>query len=129
LCDEEAAILFVVREKKVWPAFQDTSSHIGLLGFRAKAFHEHFSEHAHEALVAATPNQGKRNLSSSSQHDKGVKLEREDSVTELEWSHFFDESHVVPFEINVETMELGTERPLSTLTLTDLDEVFLLFLL
>jgi hypothetical protein len=31
----------------------------------------------------------------------------------------------MPFEFNVEAMELGTERPLSTLTLTDFDEFFL----
>jgi hypothetical protein len=50
------------------------------LGFRAKAIHEHFNEHAHEAHDAATPNQGQRNLSSSVQHEKDIKLDREGNM-------------------------------------------------
>jgi hypothetical protein len=39
--DEEAAVLLVVRARRVWPAFEGTSLKIGQKGFRALGFHEH----------------------------------------------------------------------------------------
>jgi len=38
--EEERAILRVIRQKAVWPAFQDTSVTIGHKGFRVLGFHE-----------------------------------------------------------------------------------------
>jgi hypothetical protein len=38
--EEEAAVLLVVRQKKVWPAFEGTSITVGVHGFRATGFHE-----------------------------------------------------------------------------------------
>jgi hypothetical protein len=41
---EEAAVLQVVRQKKVWPAFQGTGFQIDRKGFRSTGFHERFEE-------------------------------------------------------------------------------------
>jgi hypothetical protein len=41
--DEEAAILLIVRQKRVWPAFQGTACQAGIKGFRALGFHERFA--------------------------------------------------------------------------------------
>jgi len=38
--EEEAAILAVLQQKRQWPAFQGTSSTIGLRGYRSMGFHE-----------------------------------------------------------------------------------------
>jgi len=38
--EQEAAILAVLHLKRQWPAFQGTSSTIGMRGFRSMGFHE-----------------------------------------------------------------------------------------
>ena len=38
--EEEAAILAVLRVKRVWPAFAGTNVSIGCKGFRSSGFHE-----------------------------------------------------------------------------------------
>lgn len=41
---EEAAVLKILRRKERWPCFEQSATRFGLMGFRAKGFHEKSSE-------------------------------------------------------------------------------------
>jgi hypothetical protein len=93
LPDEEAAILFIIRQKKIWPAFAGTDCRIGLLGFRAVGFNERFSTSgqdgsAFQAQLSPSSKNLKRTVSKgamaecASPHTKNIKM-----TTTLDWSY------------------------------------------
>jgi hypothetical protein len=61
--EEEAAILRVVRQRKVWPAFEGVDFTIGLKGFRAFGFHELAEAPSQPPKSDATPRPTSRAVS------------------------------------------------------------------
>jgi hypothetical protein len=122
---EEAAILPMIRQKKVWPAFERTLHRIGLMGFRAIGFHER-SEGQHLCQVApgssSSTTTGESGLLPAK---KRSKAEREPCKTDPGSDPRDGEEHrsMVPLETNFDAARMGDERPPSPLTASDLDEL------
>lgn len=64
---EEAAVLKVLRRKERWPCFEQSSTRFGLMGFRAKGYHEKSGESGEESPYGA---QMKKRLRSSEDDDE-----------------------------------------------------------
>jgi hypothetical protein len=125
LSDEEAAILRIVRKKKIWPAFEHTSSRVGLKGFRAKGFSE---RRQGGARAPSTMNLTKRE---ALQADKRTRVECEAHMMmgRNDGALRRDENRTMPLEIDFSTVRLDDERPPSPLPWDELDELVLMSLL
>ena len=75
---EEEAILKVLRKKERWPCFVNSSTRFGLMGFRAKGFHEK----AAETGVTTEVNNVKRHRLSTAEDDSDLDGENEEEEEE-----------------------------------------------
>jgi hypothetical protein len=128
--------LSVIRQKSIWPAFMDTDCRIGLLGFRAVGFNERFIP---KSRAASAPT-GKRRQTASrqkqqqqQQHQQQHQQKRAKSESKPAGSQDVicgfarGEDAQSYTDIELEAVNFGDERPLSPLTASEVDDLFLVF--